>query len=421
MRTLLLILTACLAAAVLPGCQGVEKGRPESVPAIDVRKPIRGLFVTRWDIRSAADADRIAENAASIGTTDLFVQVRGAGDVMYESVEPFVSHIGSTPRPADALGAVVRSARARGMRVHAWFNVLTLAPREQPMGEVDRDIALMHQGEPVTSPDGYLLMEPGSDVAKERIGRLVEDAIRAQEFDGVCLDYLRLPPEVADAERRAALDELTTELSGRIRTADADLFVSVICPATPAAAMATGQQPGQWLTEGAVDAVVAVSPSDLADAPRRNLAAWQESLPKGSTLIAALSPADALTPQVLLEQWRSVRTALGPRAHVAWFTYAGLFESGDPGQAGDMRSTGFRTARRESLIDALGPKVSGKKPAAEAQPQSAAPAESDDAPPATLDPLDAPVAPEPEVEPGSEGATAEESEPGGVIDEHQRR
>lgn len=422
MRTFLVVLAAALSAAsMFSGCTSAKDAQHERTPEFDVRKPIRGLFISRWDIRGAGDAERITLNAASIGTTDLFIQVRGAGDVMYASVEPRVAHIGSAAGSEEVLGALVRAARARGIRVHAWFNVLTLAPRGQLSGDAARALALTRDGEPVESPDGYILMDPGLSATRERLGTLIEDALAAAEFDGVCLDYARLPPGAVTPEVRGALDDLVLELSARIRLAAPAAFVSVISPATPGAAQAAGQEPGEWVSGGGVDAVVAVIPSDLGDAPRVNLTAWRDALPAGSTLLAALSPTDALTPEVLLAQWRSARIALGARAHVAWFTYGGLFESGDPGQAGDMRSTGFRAARRAAVIDALGPKVRGSRPAAQARSNASVPDEPTEPPAATLDPLDEAAAPEAEVEPESEGGTGDETDPNGVIDEHQRR
>ena len=86
----------------------------------------RGLWVTRWDYRSASDVARILEEAHSLGATDVMWQCRGQADAYYESaLEPWGQELGGTPT-FDPLAVAVHEAHKRGLRIHAWVNVFPL-------------------------------------------------------------------------------------------------------------------------------------------------------------------------------------------------------------------------------------------------------------------------------------------------------
>src|SRR5262245_16470065 len=98
-------------------------------PAADrAAAEVRGLWVVRTALTSPAEVDRVVDEAERGGLTDLFVQVRGRGDAFYAS-----KLVGRSPllanQPAgfDPLGRLLERARPRGLRVHAWMNVLLTA------------------------------------------------------------------------------------------------------------------------------------------------------------------------------------------------------------------------------------------------------------------------------------------------------
>jgi uncharacterized lipoprotein YddW (UPF0748 family) len=371
------------------------------------------MFVTRWDIRSAAGVDQIIDNAASIGVTDLFVQVRGAGDLIYPGPEPLAPHLSSAER-TDLLARAISAAHDRGLRVHAWVNVLTFEPSAGP--RPSRNIAhpewiLWGEKVPIVSDDGYILMDPAVPEAREHVRGVLTDLLSRYALDGVCLDYLRLPamsPEDraawksrydTDAESSAGppeewaaaqVDQLAQDLSQAVRDREPGVMLSVVCPKTPEESSRLLQSPASWARERTVDALIVVVPSDLPAVPAELMSRWAD-LSSTTKLIAALSPADARTPETLRSQWQS----LGRRASFAWFTYAGVFESPDPGQPSDPKSSQRRAAQAELLRSSFGP----RRPRIESTTIEAAPISSSEEPPPSLDPLGPP--PEPSAPPAT--------------------
>jgi uncharacterized lipoprotein YddW (UPF0748 family) len=411
-RSLLLFLALAIACG-LSSCAAPSAplGRPASALSPEAQRlPWRGMFVTRWDIRSAAGVDQIIDNAASIGVTDLFLQVRGAGDLIYPGPEPLAPHLSSAER-TDLLARAISTAHERGLRVHAWVNVLTLEPSAAP--RPSRNIAhpewiLWGEKVPIVSDDGYILMDPAVPEAREHVRVLLTDLLARYALDGVCLDYLRLPamsPEdrsawksrhdaAANADAAAEsiasspeewaaaqVDQLAQDLSQAVRDQEPGVMLSVVCPKTPEESARLLQSPASWARERTVDALIVVVPSDLPAVPAELMSRWAD-LSATTKLIAALSPADARTPDTLRAQWQS----LGRRPSFAWFTYAGVFESPDPGQPSDPKSSQRRAAQSELLRSSFGP----RRPRIESTTVEAAPISSSEEPPPSLDPLDPP-------------------------------
>jgi uncharacterized lipoprotein YddW (UPF0748 family) len=111
-------LVAVLYIVVRPGQQRLPK--------------IRALWVTRFDYTMPEDVQRILNNVAEAGFTDVFFQIRGNGTAFYKSqLEPWafelsgddVSRLGTDPG-WDPLQLALDTARPHELRVHAYMNVL---------------------------------------------------------------------------------------------------------------------------------------------------------------------------------------------------------------------------------------------------------------------------------------------------------
>lgn len=98
----------------------------------------RGLWVlAEGSQRVLENPERVATllaDARALGVTDLFVQVHRGGRAWFDSrwadSAPFTAARRNN-RGRDPLAALIASARAEGLRVHAWFNVLNLASNAQ--------------------------------------------------------------------------------------------------------------------------------------------------------------------------------------------------------------------------------------------------------------------------------------------------
>ena len=86
---------------------------------------MRGVWVVRTALASPESADAVVDDAARAGLNALFVQVRGRGDALYRSaIVPRSEVLRGQPADFDPLARILARARARGLQVHAWINVL---------------------------------------------------------------------------------------------------------------------------------------------------------------------------------------------------------------------------------------------------------------------------------------------------------
>jgi uncharacterized lipoprotein YddW (UPF0748 family) len=162
--------------------------------------------------------DRIAwllADAEALGVSDLFVQVYRGGRAWYRSTLADATPWTRTLRPdgSDALAELIAQAHARGLRVHAWVNVLSLsANREAPiLAALGRDAVIVDQkGRSVLDypdldvppPDREWLrmgtpavwLDPAVPGVAERIAATFAELVRAYPaLDGLHLDYVRYP------------------------------------------------------------------------------------------------------------------------------------------------------------------------------------------------------------------------------------
>lgn len=387
----------------LPACSSAPKAEGARVSetraaTTDVR---RGVFVTRWDYRTVADIEQIVEQARAAGFTDLYWQVRGQADAFYQSsIEPWGEELaGDGHGPGfDPLAAAIGAAHGSGMRVHAWFNTLTLwygqaAPKNP------RHVRVAHpawrltgaDGRAVKTRDGYELVNPVLPEVRDHLAGVVADLVERYELDGVCFDTLRLPSGAVpgdalsrrlfasenadqlgagaarDEVERAWIAERVTETARRLaeaaRQGREGVEVSfVVVGQTPGVSEQQCAAGSAWVAGGIADRLIALIPSDTADGYTKAMTAWRDGLAKrgGSKqepLIPAVIPANVLDVAVLGEQLN----AIGKRSPLAVFSYAQVFESADMAVARDTRSSAVRSARRELVTSLIGPKVGKAK------------------------------------------------------------
>jgi uncharacterized lipoprotein YddW (UPF0748 family) len=199
-------------AATIAPAETLETVELEKAPA-----PVRGLWIlAEGSYRVLDDPTRIApllDRAARLGATELFVQVYRGGRVFYPGPDfaerwPRVDESGS-----DVLGALLEAAHARGMRIHAWVNVLSLSTRRdarliEDLGPgavlVDRRgrSILDYPNLDLPEPDRRfyrmgtrgLYLDPAVPRVRERLLATFRDLVtRYPSLDGLHLDYIRHP------------------------------------------------------------------------------------------------------------------------------------------------------------------------------------------------------------------------------------
>lgn len=209
---------AGIASPLFPAnAEGAAVGEPSIEPIEPKVPPARGLWVlAEGAVRVLDDPVRIApllERAGRLGVTDLFVQVYRGGRVFYPADPAFerAPHVGAFVD--DPLARLIRDAHARGIRVHAWVNVLSLSTRRDAklLAELGRDAILVDRhGRSILDypqldlpePDRRfhrmgtpgLYLDPAVPAVRERILATFRDLVaRYPELDGLHLDYIRHP------------------------------------------------------------------------------------------------------------------------------------------------------------------------------------------------------------------------------------
>jgi len=159
--------------------------------------------------------DALLADAGRLGATDLFVQVHRGGRAWFDSsradAAPYRAILAA--HGTDTLAELIERAHARGLRVHAWVNVLSLAsnraaPIVQALGpgavQVDRaGRSLLDYPEfEVPAPDRRyyrmgtpaLWLDPGAPGVAEELGATYAELVeRYPALDGLHLDYIRYP------------------------------------------------------------------------------------------------------------------------------------------------------------------------------------------------------------------------------------
>lgn len=390
MRSILVSLVAIL--SLLAGATRAQTpGAAES---------FRGIWINRWDYRTPADVKRAIEEVASLGVTDVFWQVRGQADAFYRSeLEPWGRELfrdlpaNATDPGFDPLELAVREAHARGLRLHAWFNVMPMWKGKEPPTD-SRHMFHTHplwrlydaKGVPQALNDHYIIVNPIYPEVQDHIVRVARDIMTRYSVDGLHLDYVRF---VSDTMKDAAAypgDERSIELfkqaTGRAGVASKDdrqayrAFIrrritdlvrrlkSEAVAARPGALLSAAvwrrpelaaeqqlQDAVAWLKEGVLDRALPMIYQDDDKQYESDLGAWVAAVGKENTprLTPGIGNYKHNTPAQTGRQ-ATIGCRLGVPTY-AVYAYASLFESVDPTQSKIPKEVELRAARRRALAE----------------------------------------------------------------------
>jgi len=198
-RRALITLPFCLVIAVL-----AAHGTMRAAEATD---EVRALWVRQTSLESEESIRRMVASAATSGFNTLFVQV---------------AEFATAAQTFDPIAETISQAHAAGMRVHAWLDVVRVAPAgELPFARdhviyqhpewlmVPRAIAAELLPVDVHSPDYVgrlvrwtrtstdqidgLYLSPALPEAASYLAEAVRDVVRRYSIDGVYLDHVRYP------------------------------------------------------------------------------------------------------------------------------------------------------------------------------------------------------------------------------------
>lgn len=270
----------------------------------------RGIWVTRFDYKCAADVASIMENAHYLGVKQVYFQVRGNATVCYPSkIEPWAWELtGNSPQTIgvdpgwDPLATALAEAKKQGLELHAWMNVFpgwrgvepAPAGTRQPWVTHRSWFMIDHRGE-LLRPTAtfYSFLSPGSSPVRSYLSSVFGELARNYpNLDGIHLDYVRYPArnEVgnfrdfsydeesvrayqAKYKRKPNYDqpewgEFKCEqvnasilaIRKAIRAVSPSIRLSATCSDhINEATSEKGQDPASWLKNGLVDFVVAMA------------------------------------------------------------------------------------------------------------------------------------------------------------------
>lgn len=331
--------------------------------------------MTRWALVSESAVERVFDDAALLGATDVYVQVRGRADAAHSSrLEPRMEHLADAPAGFDALASAVASGRARGIRVHAWVNVLTMWRGTEPPGDADhlwnaqpswrlRDGLGRH--EPLN--ERYVMVNPVLTNVHDHLAEVVGEIAR-YEVSGVVLDWLWLPESRASGDRLWPGDALSVEMYGaekrrgrpasarereryrdwvgdritmlarRLSAAAGSRDVSVVVWGGPERSRSRLAAADEWAMQGVADRVMCFARDDAeADAWRDMLGAERVE-----RVVMVGREGDSMALRVVPAE-----------SDVSLFAYGSLFESADPMQPRDGGDVRGREAARDAISAAL--------------------------------------------------------------------
>jgi uncharacterized lipoprotein YddW (UPF0748 family) len=383
------VIVVCL--LMISGCVLTGQGslRDQSEPLAREH----GLWITRWDYQNSQDIRQAISDAASLGITDVYWQVRGQADAYYPSdKEPWgIELLKYNPSPPgfDPLKIAIDECKSRKIRIHAWVNVMPLWRGKQP--PLDR-LHIYHthpewrlrdeHGTVQALHDGYVVVNPVLDEVHDHIVGVIRDIVKRYDIDGVHLDYIRYLADEVKADQLMPGDPVSRSLYAKQTGKSSDFSkidrvhykrwiatrISTLVQRIERESISNKrgvrlsaavwrrpdlasdrylQDAAQWVQQGSMDAIMPMIYTDKDDQYRSDLASWQ-AVVEQRRVVPGIGVYKHNQPSQTLYQ-----TAIGDPQRFGVFAYASLFESPNPDQKKDEESVKLRAAHRNALADLI--------------------------------------------------------------------
>lgn len=356
--------------------------------------PMRGLWVTRWDYRTPAEVTEAIDRAASLGVTDIFWQVRGQADAFYRSpFEPWGEELltalpaGVTDPGYDPLELALAQAHARGLRLHAWVNVMPLWKGAKPPKSRDHpyythpEWRLIDQnGTAQPLNEHYVIVNPVLDEVQDYLARIVADLVDRYTIDGVHLDYIRFVSETMDdgktypgdarsmrlfesasgrsgvlteddrrafrAWKRNRITDLVRRIGESVDRKPGLLYSAAVWRDPIIGQVQYLQDAALWLRDGTIDAAFPMIYTVNDTQFRDDWQAWRQAA-SGGRIVPGLGIYLHDDPAASIRQ---IRIASSPDGY-ALFAYASVFDSANPLESMTPEAKAKRRVRRAGIED----------------------------------------------------------------------
>lgn len=208
-RSFAMLLIATAMITMTSGCSLTKKdtvSQPQTK-----NEPVRAIWVTRYDYKTADDVRRIIDNCARGGFNTVLFQVRGNGTVSYPSkLEPWAEQFDYQSPGYDPLALAIEEAHKRGMMLQAWVNVMPAWKGPNEPG-IRNQLYFKHPEwfwydrngvrQPLNHSVGgksrgwYVSLNPCLPEVREYIVAVFHDLVARYDIDGLHMDYIRFPNE----------------------------------------------------------------------------------------------------------------------------------------------------------------------------------------------------------------------------------
>lgn len=358
-----------------------------------VRQPMRAIWVTRGDYRSADDVKTIVANCADAGFNTILFQVRGNGTAFYRSsYEPWAVELGGRDPGWDPLALAISEAHARDIDLHAWVNVMPAWRGTKPPDDPNQLYNARPEwfwydqhGNRQKLSSFYVSLNPCLPEVREYLVKVFAEIAADYDIDGLHLDYIRFPNEppatpagsgldyprdkrtlllyheatrkTPDEDREAwntwrteQVSQLVADIHAMLRKVRPSAVLTAAAGSVRKNALTHFQDAQAWMERGIVDAVILMNYTDSPDEFAKRNEPWLE-VAGDVPVIPGLwfgrhqgkSPEEAAA--AVKQQ---IRHAVEQTGDFCIFSYASLFDTREDARAGEMRRV-----RRESLLPYL--------------------------------------------------------------------
>lgn len=190
-----------------------------AIPAAAAETPALGVWITVFTdqkvMESKANVDKMLAVCENSGITDIYLQLYRADKAYYDSSIADRAPFDAIKAKAgiDTVKYLLDKAHKKGIRVHAWLNMLCLSQNTATS-------VVKKYGEDILTKDEFgrtplrgkgtgdeldkyyvredqLFLEPGDERVKKYVLSLAEEVVaKYPSFDGLHLDYIRYPAAV---------------------------------------------------------------------------------------------------------------------------------------------------------------------------------------------------------------------------------
>jgi uncharacterized lipoprotein YddW (UPF0748 family) len=368
-----------------------------TTPAL--RDPIRAVWVTRGDYRTAEDVKQIMSNCAAAGFNTVLFQVRGNGTAFYpSSFEPWADELGGQAPGWDPLALAVTEAHALDLDLHAWVNVMPAWRGKTPPTNPEQLYNKRPQwfwydqnGARQALCDFYVSLNPCREDVRLYLVGVFEEIAREYEIDGLHLDYIRFPNEPPatprgsgldypyDAETLSAYRQATgkapqddKEAWNRWRTEQVTILVAdihaMLRRTRPTAALTAAngsvreralthfQDARAWVDQGVIDALFLMNYTDDPEEFSRRIDPWIAGDPNTAIVPGAWFGRHAGKPRedAVAAVRRQLELAVEKTGDLCVFSYGSMFARGEAFDAtGESDAAKLRAIRREAVTACL--------------------------------------------------------------------